>query len=485
VPSIFIGTTDAGLFNLYGGVENGGATYRIRWEGVQTYTQGTSSSAINQIWEATFYASDSSKVSIDISSAWLGGGQSYIKNNDTQLYNLATEVAANKGFDVSYGYQAQIPAGYAKSSTQTNNTASNTLNIGSCAPGTVITTTTTTTAAPTTTTTTTTTTTPPPSTLSVTNQTLTNSPAPTGTTSAGAYLQLNYNNDGTLTKEINSFIDSGTPNSTTSTITGQWLSSVGTSNQPVDYSMYVTPINIAGIATAPNAGTWLPMNQSRSFRVQAGPTTDVAQAQWSVAFRRGTGATLSTVTVDLTANTVVIPPTTTTTTTTTTTAAPSGSLGFSGQPNPSQAAEYSILNYENFNIGPGDLRLIFTPQGVITVSSSAQLGLNGTVVDNNIPTAWFAGTVSGSYAIRLTNVTGSINARTNMSDLSGGYVNSSTYSTAWFSLNSSRDVAVYLRSNSTNTTYVSIAFTVEIALANTYTPVISKTIKLTLGAGLY
>jgi hypothetical protein len=169
-------------------------------------------------------------------------------------------------------------------------------------------------------------------------------------------LQLNYNNDGTLTKEINSVIDSGTPSSTTSTIAGQWLPSVGTGNQPVDYSMYVTPVSISGIATAPNTETWLPMNQSRSFRVQAGPTTDVAQAQWSVAFRRGTGATLNTVTVDLTANTVV------------TAGIPTTATDFG-------LWSYSVTNTDGSNYGYITLQLDVLSNGQWQAYSGAQYGV--------------------------------------------------------------------------------------------------------------
>jgi hypothetical protein len=130
-PAIYIGASDAGLFNLYGGAENGGTTYRIRWEGVGNYTQGTSPTAINKIWEATFYASDPRKFSIDISPTWVGG-TSLVKNNSVQLYDLSTEVASNRGFDVSYAYQAQIPAGYAQSPTLTPNTISNLLTLLPC-----------------------------------------------------------------------------------------------------------------------------------------------------------------------------------------------------------------------------------------------------------------------------------------------------------------------------------------------------------------
>jgi hypothetical protein len=128
VPAIVIGATDGGVFNIYGGSDDGGATYRIRWEGVAVYNSPT----IDKVWEITFYASDPTKYSIDISSAWVSGGTSYIKNNTTKLYDLTSEVASNKGFDVSFAYQAQVLAGVAQSSTGDGNTISNLLRILPC-----------------------------------------------------------------------------------------------------------------------------------------------------------------------------------------------------------------------------------------------------------------------------------------------------------------------------------------------------------------
>jgi hypothetical protein len=131
-PGIYIGASDAGLFNLYGGPKNSNTEYRIRWEGVKNYSSGSSPSAINVIWEITFYASDPTKFSIDISSTWTAGGSSLIKNVNTQLYDISPEVAANKGFDVSFAYQAQVLAGVAQSSTGHGNTISNLLRMLPC-----------------------------------------------------------------------------------------------------------------------------------------------------------------------------------------------------------------------------------------------------------------------------------------------------------------------------------------------------------------
>jgi hypothetical protein len=128
VPAIVIGSTDGGVFNIYGGSDDGGATYRIRWEGVAVYSSPT----IDKVWEITFYDSDPTKYSIDISSSWVSGGISYIKNDTTKLYDLTSEVAANKGFDVSFAYQAQVLAGVAQSSTGNNNTISNLLKLLPC-----------------------------------------------------------------------------------------------------------------------------------------------------------------------------------------------------------------------------------------------------------------------------------------------------------------------------------------------------------------
>jgi hypothetical protein len=131
-PGIFIGARDAGLFNLYAGAENGDTTYRIRWEGVHRYLIGTSPSTIDVIWEIIFYKNDPTRFSIDISK-WVPGGISIIKNVNTELFNIAEEVAANKGFDVSFVYQAQVLAGVAQSSTGNNNTISNLLLLLPCA----------------------------------------------------------------------------------------------------------------------------------------------------------------------------------------------------------------------------------------------------------------------------------------------------------------------------------------------------------------
>jgi hypothetical protein len=131
-PGIYIGASDAGLFNLYGGPENSNAEYRIRWEGVKNYSGGTSTAAINVIWEITFYASDPTKFSIDISPTWTAGGSSLIKNVNTQLYDISPEVGTNKGFDVSFSYKAQVLAGVAQSSTGDGNTISNLLSLLPC-----------------------------------------------------------------------------------------------------------------------------------------------------------------------------------------------------------------------------------------------------------------------------------------------------------------------------------------------------------------
>ena len=128
VPAIVIGSTDGGVFNIYGGSDDGGLTYRIRWEGVAKFNSPT----IDKVWEATFYADDPTKFSIDISSAWVSGGTSYMKNDTAQLYDLTSEVAANKGFDLVISYKARVPAGVAQSSTGDGNTLSNLLKILLC-----------------------------------------------------------------------------------------------------------------------------------------------------------------------------------------------------------------------------------------------------------------------------------------------------------------------------------------------------------------
>ena len=194
-PAIVVGSTDGGIFNIYGGTENGGTEYRIRWEGVANFK----SPAVDKIWEITFYANDPTKYSIDISPTWVAQGTSYIKNDSAQLYNLTNEIAANKGFDVSFAYQARIPFGVARATTYPNNVnlTSNLLKIAPCVITTTTTTTTTaapgpvtttTTLPPTTTTTTTTTaapgsittttTLPPTTTTTTTTTTLPPAPPP-------------------------------------------------------------------------------------------------------------------------------------------------------------------------------------------------------------------------------------------------------------------------------------------------------------------
>lgn len=49
---IYVNQRDASYNNLYGGVENGGKQYRIRWEGQKQYSSWNSN---DLIWEITFY----------------------------------------------------------------------------------------------------------------------------------------------------------------------------------------------------------------------------------------------------------------------------------------------------------------------------------------------------------------------------------------------------------------------------------------------
>jgi len=189
VPSIFIGTQDAGMFKLYGGSLDGGITYTIRWEGVNYYTQGTSYAALNRVWQCTFYAASPAKFRIDIDPVYWETptlGVSYIKNSNTQLYPTPpNNIPYVKGgyVVVDSAYSAQILAGLATSSTGNTNTASNLLTLFACTIGpTTTSTTSTTTSGPTTTSTTT----DGPTTTTTTDgpTTTTTTAAPTTTTTS-------------------------------------------------------------------------------------------------------------------------------------------------------------------------------------------------------------------------------------------------------------------------------------------------------------
>jgi len=101
IPSIFIGATDCGCFRIYAGSVDGNQTYKIRWEGVQLYQQGTSYSQLNRVWEVTFYATNPKKFTIAIDGTyWDTGttlGDSYIKNNNTIIYPTTGNLPLVKG----------------------------------------------------------------------------------------------------------------------------------------------------------------------------------------------------------------------------------------------------------------------------------------------------------------------------------------------------------------------------------------------------
>jgi hypothetical protein len=85
---------------------------------------------MNMIWEVTFYANNPTKISVDISPLWIDNilASSLIKTSNSALYDLTAEMQQpDRGFDVSYAYQAQVPAGVAQSSTGNGNTISNLL----------------------------------------------------------------------------------------------------------------------------------------------------------------------------------------------------------------------------------------------------------------------------------------------------------------------------------------------------------------------
>lgn len=135
-PSIFIGTRDCGMFKLYSGSRDGNSTYIIRWEGVKTYTEGTSYAAVNRIWEAVFYQANPTRVTIRTDSTkWDTEGASFIKNADTILYpsdNTYLNLAPGNFTTLEASYLAYVPAGTATNTVGFGNSESNRLNIVGC-----------------------------------------------------------------------------------------------------------------------------------------------------------------------------------------------------------------------------------------------------------------------------------------------------------------------------------------------------------------
>jgi hypothetical protein len=179
----------------------------------------------------------------------------------------------------------------------------------------------------------------------------------------------------------------------------------------------------------------------------------------------------------------------TTTTTTTTAAPPSGTVEFVGTLNPSPGVgAYGLVNDQSNNIGPGEVRLTFTPFGTVTVFSACLSGVPGTIVDDEMYNTWFTpsgGSPGLSYDIRISAVSGAVPARTSFSDFTGVPVTNQTnpppFSSAWFPLSSNQSVSVYLNSNSLGTSHIALTITFEIALAGTGVSIYSGTGQLRMG----
>ena len=135
IPAIFVGTQDSGMFRLYGGTQDGGATYIVRWEGVNIYTQGVSYANVNKIWEAVFYQANPSRVTLKTQNGfWNGQGVTYIKNSNTQLYPESGSLNIISGGYVTLDavVNLQIAANSAVNIGGKTNLASNSLTLPGC-----------------------------------------------------------------------------------------------------------------------------------------------------------------------------------------------------------------------------------------------------------------------------------------------------------------------------------------------------------------
>jgi hypothetical protein len=146
------------------------------------------------------------------------------------------------------------------------------------------------------------------------------------------------------------------------------------------------------------------------------------------------------------------------------------------------------VNQETNNIGPGEVRLTFTPFGTVTVFANCLSGVPGTITDDEMYDTWFTpsgGTPGLSYDIRISAISGGVPARTSFSDFTGVKVtnqpNPPPFSTAWFPLSSNQSTSVYLNANSLNTSHISLIITFEIALAGTGISIYSGTGQLRMG----
>lgn len=102
VPAILICAADRSYQRVYAGTEDGGATYRIRYEGNNT-TSG-SPGASNVIWEVLFDSAAPSVFKLDITAlASEGTGSSGISDGVGPAYIAALTPAANTGYTITFG----------------------------------------------------------------------------------------------------------------------------------------------------------------------------------------------------------------------------------------------------------------------------------------------------------------------------------------------------------------------------------------------
>lgn len=113
-PTIHINSADRSYQRVYAGIENGGSTFRVRFEG-SVSTSGISGSPTVE-WEVTFTRADPRKVLIDMGTNAATGGTSLITNGTT-----SQQVFASGTVDTGYtfNYVDAIPI-FSASSAESN-----------------------------------------------------------------------------------------------------------------------------------------------------------------------------------------------------------------------------------------------------------------------------------------------------------------------------------------------------------------------------
>lgn len=145
IPSIFINTTDAGMFDLYAGSTDGGQTFIVRWEGVSDFAEGITKSNQDRVWEVVFYAAAPAKFTIrmgQIGPASPPDDKSFIKSYEiingvqtpVQLFPKTGNMplTANQYITVDAKFAATIPVGCGRSLRGLANTVSAYLPVPPC-----------------------------------------------------------------------------------------------------------------------------------------------------------------------------------------------------------------------------------------------------------------------------------------------------------------------------------------------------------------